>query len=34
MRTAHAALTDACDTGADVITARLVDAAYAAWEPT
>lgn len=33
LRTAHVALADACDVGADVITDRLVDAAFAAWEP-
>lgn len=32
LRTGHAALTDACDTGVDVITERLVDAAYVAWD--
>lgn len=31
LRTAHVALADACDVGADVINARIVDAALAAW---
>ena len=33
LRTAHVALANACDIGADVITDRLIDAAFAAWEP-
>jgi len=33
LRTAHVALADACDIGADVISDRLVDAAFTAWEP-
>ncbi len=33
LRTAHVALADACDSGAEAITAALIDAAYAAWEP-
>lgn len=32
LRTAHVALADACDIGADVITDRLIDAAFEAWE--
>ena len=32
LRTAHVALTDACDSGAEVITVALIDAAYAAWD--
>ena len=32
LRTAHVALADACDSGADLITAALIDAAYAAWD--
>lgn len=32
LRTAHVALADACDSGADLITAPLIDAAFAAWD--
>jgi hypothetical protein len=32
LRTAHVALADACDSGADLITSPLIDAAYAAWD--
>jgi hypothetical protein len=32
LRTAHVALADACDIGIDVITDRLIDAAFEAWE--
>lgn len=32
LRTAHVALADACDSGADVIAAPLIDAAHAAWD--
>lgn len=32
LRTAHVALADACDSGADLITTPVIDAAYAAWD--
>lgn len=32
LRTAHVALADACDSGADVITTPVIDAAFAAWD--
>ncbi len=32
LRTAHAALTEACDTGTGIITDRLISAAYSAWD--
>lgn len=32
LRTAHVALADACDSGADMITTPLIDAAHAAWD--
>ena len=32
LRTAHVALAEACDSGADLITTALIDAAYAAWD--
>jgi len=32
LRTAHVALADACDSGADLITTHLIDAAFAAWD--
>lgn len=34
LRTAHVALTDACDIGAEVITGRLIQAAFATWDAT
>jgi hypothetical protein len=34
LRTAHVALTEACDSGAELITTSLIDAAYAAWDST
>src|SRR5262245_38571306 len=32
LRTSHVALADACDSGAEVITASLIDSAFAAWD--
>lgn len=32
LRTAHVALADACDSGADLITTPVIDAAFAAWD--
>jgi hypothetical protein len=32
LRTAHVALADACDSGADVISTPLIDGAFAAWD--